>query len=267
MHALSLRQDSPFIAVGAEELSSDRAAATLLGTAVSEPGVISRADGGFVLIRELADISAEAQRMLMGLLEHGDGGSADPSGRADVRFCATITPQAQADPERFGLRADLVEQLAIPAIVVPPLREYAEDVPELLRTFVEQFVEENRLPFRRFGVAAQNRLRNYPWPGNVRELRALVRRMLVMSGPEEIPLDELERALRPVVNENASLLEQDLLSLPLRQAREQFEKAYLTQQLALCGGKVGLLAQRVGMERTHLYRKLRALDVNFRRSD
>ncbi len=269
LHAMSMRQDRPFIAVGADDLSSEHAAATLLGSADGEPGIFARADGGVVLIRELADISAEAQRILLDVLERGDY---PPAGRlarvrADVRFCATITPQAQVDPGHFGVRADLVEQLAIPAISVPPLREYAEDVPELLRTFVEQFVDENRLPFRRFGVAAQNRLRNYPWPGNVRELRALVRRLLVMPGPEEIPLDELESALRPVDSADASLLKQDLLSLPLREAREHFEKAYLTQQLALCDGKVGLLAQRVGMERTHLYRKLRALGVNFRRTD
>jgi len=89
--------------------------------------------------------------------------------------------------------------------------------------------------------------------------------VLIATGAEEIQLDELENALPPAKDQNGPLLEQDLLSLPLREAREQFEKAYLTQQLALSDGKVGQLAKRVGMERTHLYRKLRALGVNFRR--
>ena len=88
---------------------------------------------------------------------------------------------------------------------------------------------------------------------------------LIVPGPEEITLDELESALPPAGEQEVPLLKQDLLSLPLREAREQFEKAYLTQQLALCDGKVGQLAKRVGMERTHLYRKLRALGVNFRK--
>jgi DNA-binding NtrC family response regulator len=94
-----------------------------------------------------------------------------------------------------------------------------------------------------------------------------VQRLLIANGQEEIGLDELERELAPSTGDDASLLKKDLLSLPLREAREHFERAYLTQQLALCGGKVGQLAKRVGMERTHLYRKLRALGVDFRQTD
>jgi two-component system nitrogen regulation response regulator NtrX len=78
---------------------------------------------------------------------------------------------------------------------VPPLRDYAEDVPDLLRHYVDRLVDDEQLPFRRFSVAAQNRLRNYPWPDNVRELRNLVQRLLVLGGPEEIRLEEIEREL------------------------------------------------------------------------
>ena len=110
-------------------------------------------------------------------------------------------------------------------------------------------------------MAAQNRLRNYPWPDNLRELCALVRRVLLRGGAEEVSLDEAEHELASPSGE-ASLVKQDLLALPLREAREHFERAYLTQQLQLCGGKVGALAKRVGMERTHLYRKLRSLNID-----
>jgi len=123
------------------------------------------------------------------------------------------------------------------------------------------------LHYRRFSMAAQNRLRNYPWPGNVRELKNLVRQLLTVDGPEEIGLRELESSLRPPTDGSEPLVRQDLLALPMREAREHFERAYLTQQLALCGGRVGKLAERVGMERTHLYRKLRALGVDFRQSN
>jgi len=122
------------------------------------------------------------------------------------------------------------------------------------------------LPFRRFSVAAQNRLRNYPWPRNVRELRNMVKRLLILGGPEEISLSEVEGQLATDTADREPLVKQDLLAMPLREAREHFERAYLQQQLLLCGGKVGQLAKRVGMERTHLYRKLRSLGVDFRQS-
>jgi len=266
LHGLSARCEQPFVCLSGDDLPADRVAHTLLGSGTGdgvEPGFIAQAEGGILFLRELESLGADAQRMLAAIVEHGDYSPSDRSDRqkADSRFIASITPQAFADPEGHGVRSDLVEQLAISTIHIPALREYPEDVPELLRIFVEQFIDANQLSFRRFGVAAQNRLRNYPWPGNVRELRALVRRLLIASGPEEIS----ESALPPASGKEASFLKQDLLSLPLREAREQFEKAYLTQQLALCNGKVGQLAKRVGMERTHLYRKLRALGVNFRR--
>jgi DNA-binding NtrC family response regulator len=270
LHALSARCEQPFVCLGGDDLPADRLSHLLLSSGTGDSiqtGFIAQAEGGMLFLRELESFCTDAQRMLAAIIEHGEY---LPSGRSDrqktnIRFLASVTPQAYADPAGYGIRGDLMEQLAISTIRVPALRDYPEDVPELLRVFVEQFVDANRLPFRRFGVAAQNRLRNYPWPGNVRELRALVRRLLIASGPEEIALDELESALPPVSDQEISLLKLDLLSLPLREAREQFEKAYLTQQLALCDGKVGQLAKRVGMERTHLYRKLRALDINFRR--
>jgi DNA-binding NtrC family response regulator len=128
-------------------------------------------------------------------------------------------------------------------------------------------VDDQRLPFRRFSVAAQNRLRNYPWPGNIRELKNLVHRLLIRGGEEEIELAEIEHEIAGRAAADEPLVKQDLLALPLREAREHFERAYLTQQLQLCNGKVGQLAKRVGMERTHLYRKLRSLGVDFRQSE
>jgi DNA-binding NtrC family response regulator len=170
--------------------------------------------------------------------------------------------EAQSSPEPF--RRDLLAHLSVITLRVPPLRDYAEDVPDLLRYYVDRLVDEQHLPLRRFSVAAQNRLRNYPWPGNVGELKNLVQRVLILGAGEEIRLEEIERELAVKLAVDEPLVKQDLLALPLREAREQFERAYLQQQLLLCNGKVGQLAKRVGMERTHLYRKLRALGVDFR---
>ena len=162
------------------------------------------------------------------------------------------------------LRRDLVSLLSELSLRVPPLREYAEDVPELLTYYVDKLVDSEGLAFRRFSVAAQNRLRNYPWPDNVRELKNFVRRLLMSDSSEDISLEEVEAEINATSPADEPLVKQDLLALPLREAREQFERAYLQQQLVLCGGKVGQLAKRVGMERTHLYRKLRSLGVDFK---
>src|SRR5207244_158402 len=194
------------------------------------------------------------------------------AGAPFVSLIASSLREADAESRLFGreeaggerLRRDLLAHLNALIMRVPPLREYAEDVPELLRHQVDRLVDAEGLPFRRFSVAAQNRLRNYPWPDNVRELRHLVHRLLMHGGPEEIRLDEIERELAVQAPADEPLVKQDLLALPLREAREQFERAYLQQQLLLCNGKVGQLAKRVGMERTHLYRKLRSLGVDFR---
>ena len=209
-----------------------------------------------------------AQRLLLAALEANS--FTRKGGRAPQRFDVRILSSAQPGFETRGsepFRLDLLSNLNVLTLRIPPLRDYAEDVPELLRYYVDRLVDDERLPFRKFGVASQNRLRNYPWPGNIRELKNLVHRLLIQGGPEEIRLEEIEREISSQTPVDEPLVKQDLLALPLREAREHFERAYLTQQLQLCNGKVGQLAKRVGMERTHLYRKLRSLGVDFRQSE
>jgi two-component system nitrogen regulation response regulator NtrX len=272
LHVLSARRNEPFLKVVTSALSAENAACALLGTESSggiiEAGYLERADGGTLFIDELADSCEEVQRLLFGVLSQG---SYARIGRAqqipiDVRVIASLRPSSGVDGNDNAVRSDLIEKLSVTHLQVPPLRDYAEDVPDLLQHFVEKLVENVGLTYRRFGVAAQNRLRNYPWPGNVSELSNMVQRLLLKGGPEEIGLSELEAELKPAAPGNIPLVEQDLLSMPLREAREQFERAYLKQQLLICHGKVGQLAKRVGMERTHLYRKLRTLGIDFRQT-
>jgi two-component system nitrogen regulation response regulator NtrX len=224
-------------------------------------GVLARASGGILCLKDLGAMPPAAQmrfhELLAGVGEH------NAHERLDVRILATAAPGFENDS---GFLPQLSNLLGPVVIRVPALREHAEDVPELLRYYVDLFVERERLPFRRFSIAAQNRLRNYPWPGNVRELRQLVKQMLVLGGDDDIGLAEVESELAAESADSEPLIKQDLLAMPLREAREHFERAYLRQQLQLCGGKVGQLAKRVGMERTHLYRKLRALGVDFRQA-
>ena len=269
IHGLSRRADEPLTTLLAASLTESNYEEQLLGT-LSDGEVIAgafeRASGGTLVIDELTDLSLSAQRVLFGVLESGSFtpiGGTSPA-KLDARIIATIAPDYEARIEAGELRRDLVSHLSELMLRVPPLREYAEDVPELLTYYVDKLVDAEGLTFRRFSVAAQNRLRHYPWPDNVRELKNLVRRLLLSGKSSDIALDEVEAEISAAGPTGEPLVKQDLLALPLREAREQFERAYLQQQLELCGGKVGQLAKRVGMERTHLYRKLRSLGVDFK---
>jgi DNA-binding NtrC family response regulator len=269
LHEHSPRVNAPFVPLVASSLREADAEERLFGREDEGgrvTGVLEEAGGGTLFIHELEDLPPAAQRLLVGVFESGQ--FTRIGGRESLPFRARVLTSAQPGVEqRAGgeaLRRDLLAHLNVLIVRVPPLREYAEDVPDLLRLQVDRMVESEGLPFRRFNVAAQNRLRNYPWPDNVRELRHLVHRLLAHGGPEEIRLEEIERELAVQTPPDEPLVKQDLLALPLREAREQFERAYLQQQLLLCSGKVGQLAKRVGMERTHLYRKLRSLGVDFR---
>jgi two-component system nitrogen regulation response regulator NtrX len=258
------RSSGPFVVVLGGDLDTENCELRLFGEP-GAPGLLDSAQGGVLFIDDLALVSPEGQRRLLTVLRDGEYLSGTDGERHELesRVMASAPPGFEQD-EAFS--ADLMALLSGLVVRVPALRSYAEDVPELLRFHVDMLVDAEGLPYRRFSVAAQNRLRNYPWPGNLRELKSLVKRMLILGGGEEISLQEVEAQLDAGTPTDEPLVKQDILSMPLREAREHFERAYLQQQLMLCNGKVGQLAKRVGMERTHLYRKLRALGVDFRQA-
>jgi DNA-binding NtrC family response regulator len=162
-------------------------------------------------------------------------------------------------------RDDLYYQLNILPINIPALREHYEDVPVLLEYFVNHYIETEGLPYRKFSMAAQNRLRSYHWPGNIRELKNLVQRLLILGNEENITIDEVESRLgNKDINQNSAVTEGFNFDLPLRDARENFEKAYLEYQLKKAKGSVSKVANVVGMERTHLYRKLKMLGIELK---
>jgi DNA-binding NtrC family response regulator len=172
---------------------------------------------------------------------------------------ADLVDLAHRDPSL----EQLYYRLNVLSLGIPPLRERPDDVPDLVRFYADWFPNHEGLPYRSFTVSALNRLRNHSWPGNVRELRNLVQRLLILGGEGDVSVAEVEEALRQSPAEPAhagSHLE--IFKLPLREAREQFEREYLSYQLQLANGSVGKLAESVGMERTHLYRKLRALGID-----
>lgn len=269
LHALSRRADQPLVSITAASLLDSNVEEQLLGSESDgeiHAGAFERAENGTLVIDDLSDLSDKAQKIIAAVLEDAEYtrlGSSTPIS-LNARIVATVSNDYDAQVASGALRRDIVAHIGALTLQVPPLREYSEDVPELLAYYVDKLVDSEGLTFRRFSVAAQNRLRNYPWPDNVRELKNLVRRLLLSGSEKDITLQEVEAEITAVASAHEPLVKQDLLALPLREAREQFERAYLQQQLVLCGGKVGRLAKRVGMERTHLYRKLRSLGVDFK---
>ena len=152
------------------------------------------------------------------------------------------------------------------AIRIPSLSEHIEDIPELLEYYVNWYSDQEQLPYRHFDVAAQNLLRNHRWSGDITQLKQFIKTILSNGDSEAIGLDEIEQTLRlmtlaaEVEDGNRMQISIDL-GLDLRDAREAFEREYLSRHLALCGHNMTELARRVGQERTHLYRKLKALGL------
>ncbi len=157
---------------------------------------------------------------------------------------------------------ELYDHLAEITIQVPALSERSEDVPELLNFYINHLPDQEQTPYRKMAFAAQNHLRNYAWPGNIRELKNMVRQLQLLGGEGDIELDEVLALLEAELAEQKQQKDITWYELDLRDAREAFERDYLLHHLEQVDGKVGDLAKIVGMERTHLYRKLRALNIN-----
>jgi len=261
--------DGEFILLDHCDLETETLRASLLGSensGKSHQGVFDRARGGSLFIPDLQDLSSEAVKIINQVLESGHFVHEEGSNRIplDCRVIAggslDLVNESQDDP----LLQKLYYRLNVLPLQLPALRERKDDIPELIRFYADRFPTDENLPYRPFSVSAQNRLRNHGWPGNLRELRNIVKRLLILGGEGEVTVDDVENALR----ENPSAPAGDehrhpkFFDLPLREAREQFEREYLAYKLYETGGSVGKLAEAVGMERTHLYRKLRALGVD-----
>ncbi len=164
--------------------------------------------------------------------------------------------------EQGDFSRDLYDCLAEFVIHLPPLQQRAEDVPELLNFYVNHLPDIEQTPYRKLSVAAQNYLRHYSWPGNLRELKNLVRQLQLAGGETEIKQNEVEALIERTQQAQSSSSQNTRYDLELREAREEFERDYLLYHLKKVDGKVGDLAKISGMERTNLYRKLRALDIN-----
>jgi len=275
MHMKSARADGPFVVLNAAAMVPDRVELELFGTeegAGTGPrkvGALEEAHMGSLYIDEVSDMPLETQgKILRVLVEQrfqrlGGGG---PKVHVDVRVISSTSRELQKEMSSGRLREDLFHRLNVVPIRVPGLSERREDIPELVRHFVQAISVASGLVPRRIGEDAMAVLQSHDWPGNVRQLRNNLERLMILVGGDAdtiITADMLpDEIISPVPLSTNGAGGEHLMSLPLRDAREIFEREYLLAQVNRFGGNISRTAEFVGMERSALHRKLRALGVN-----
>ena len=271
VHAIGAGRDREFIVLSEDDFSDRGLARELFGSetgGVVTPGVLEMCKGGTILVDNVASIPVQDQKILSHLLERKQfsriGGNT--LHKLEVRIMVATSRNLQAEVKAGRFDGKLYFQLNAVPIHIPALREHLTDVPELLRHYVDFYCSRENYPYRSFSIAAQNLLQHCAWPGNIRELANLVQRLLILSTSDEVSAEEIELALgeNALHSEPETAWREKLYQLPLREARESFERDYLLYQLKQVEGNISKLSGRVGLERTHLYRKLRALGINTR---
>ncbi len=267
LHNNSVRRDGPFIDVAVGSISPENSTVEFFGKEENGKvyqGLLEQAHGGTLFLGEITGMDLKTQARLLSALESSSflrvGGS--ESVRVDIRVIASTRVVLDEEVNEGRFRQDLFYLLNEVSLDICSLREHGEDVPSLLSYYVDYFINVEKLPFRKFSMASQNYLRNYSWPGNVRELRNLVQRLMILGAGDDIELDEVKAALGSIASDpvlNSAV--PDFFNFPLKEAREHFEKSYLEYHFEQTEGSVAKLAAAIGMERTHLYRKLHSLNI------
>jgi two-component system, NtrC family, nitrogen regulation response regulator NtrX len=274
VHTASARTDGPFVVINAAAMTPERMEIELFGaeaqngTQERKIGALEEADGGSLFIDEIADMPRETQNKILRVLVDQTfqrvGGTNKLS--VDVRIISSTSRNIEAEIAAGKFREDLYHRLSVVPVRVPPLAERREDIPDLVRYFMEQISLATGLPRRLIGEDAMAVLQSHDWPGNVRQLRNNVERLMILAGgdPEAVitasmlPQD-VGSMVPSMPNGNGG---EQLMGLPLREAREVFEREYLVAQISRFGGNISRTAEFVGMERSALHRKLKALGID-----
>jgi two-component system nitrogen regulation response regulator NtrX len=274
IHGLSNRSASPFVVINAAAITPERMEEELFGIEQgngSQPrkvGALEEAHGGTLFIDEIADMPRETQNKILRVLVDQTfqrvGGNNKVA--VDVRVISSTGRNLEAEITAGRFREDLYHRLSVVPIRVPPLAERREDIPELVDYFIDQISQATGLAKRRIGADALAVLQSHDWPGNVRQLRNNVERLMILAsgGPEAVitagmlPQD-VGSMIPSMPNGNGG---EQLMALPLREAREVFEREYLAAQISRFGGNISRTAEFVGMERSALHRKLKALGID-----
>lgn len=267
IHSLSDRNNNPIITVNLSQLNDENIEETLLGKENGShftQGILEQAHGGSIILENVAQLSLEAQNKLANIINDNEYFRVNGKNllSKNVRFLTVSRDDLSILVDEKEFSEALFYKLNILPLDIPPLSSHPEDIPDLIAFYIHYFVEEEHLHYRHFPIAVQNRLRNHTWHGNIQELKTVVQQLLILGKSEEVTLNEVNELITKKSQNRA--ISEDLLplDLPLREAREQFEKAYLLAQFKSCEGNIAKLAEKVGMERTNLYRKLKSLDID-----
>ena len=270
VHENSPRAHAAFVELNLAAMPSDNVAQALFGSEVDGKVVLGRfeeARGGTLFINEVLGLNLETQNMLLSALQEHQftrlGGNEYIELNVRVIVTTSGSPQKAVNDGLFS--EDLYYRLNVIPIEVPSLRERRKDLPELVSLFIKDIANKNQLETPNITDNALELLTQYKWPGNVRQLQNVLQRLLVLNSGEEIDKAKVNIAIggEADMRRKSSKLP-DYFNSDMRKAKEEFERAYLTHHLTSVEGNVSKLAKKVGLERTHLYRKLKNLDINAR---
>ncbi|WP_297322996.1 sigma-54 dependent transcriptional regulator [uncultured Bartonella sp.] len=271
IHALSNRANGPFITINAATITPERMEIELFGTEMDggerKVGALEEAHGGILYIDEIADMPRETQNKILRVLTDQTfervGGSKRV--KVDVRIISSTAQNLEGLIAEGRFREDLFHRLAVVPISVPALASHREDIPELIEYFIHQISEQAGIKPREIGEDTMAILQAHSWPGNIRQLRNNIERLLILArgegGDGPITAELLPAEVGDTLPRAPTDSDVHIMALPLREARELFEKEYLVAQINRFGGNISRTAEFVGMERSALHRKLKSLGV------
>ena len=269
IHAQSDRAAGPFVVVGCATIEPDRMEEVLFGRESGDQngaqGLLEQAHGGVIYFDEVADMPLVTQSKILRVLvdQKFQRVGGNDQIKVDLRVLSSTSCDLEVEIAERRFREELFHRLNVVPVEVPTLEERREDIPELVEHFVEHFNNTQGLNMRKLSDDAATLLQTLPWPGNIRQLRNVIERILILSdgtGPisaAEIPTDKQKSA---GANDGGGM-SANWATLPLREAREAFEREYLITQINRFGGNISKTANFVGMERSALHRKLKSLGV------
>jgi two-component system nitrogen regulation response regulator NtrX len=273
IHAESLRRDQIFVELNCAAIPEAHIEAELFGvrhaaagngsqgTPTEQRGTLERADGGTLFLDEVGDMSLKTQAKVLSALDDQlftPVGGTQPL-RVDVRLIASTNKDLEEEIAKGNFREDLFYRLNVVPFFVPPLRERKQDIPPLAREFLAEFGRQYGRPRMEIGEEALETLSQYRWPGNVRELKNVIERVLILN-PRVLRIER--KHLPPLTYKSATRSAEEFSSL--QQARDAYEREYIQKKIEEARNNISHAAELLGLERSHLYRKMKALGIGIR---
>jgi len=276
IHQWSLRAAAPFIVVSAARMAPERVEEELFGSeteGVARPGLLEQAHGGTLFLDEIADMPLTTQGKILRVLtdqSYTRVGGQRPV-KVDVRVLSATSRNLADEIAEGRFREDLFYRLNVVPVRIPPLRERREDIPELVTHFLARFAAERRMSAPTLSDEALAALQAHDWPGNVRQLRNIIERTIILAPGDRVGRIEVDLLPPEVLDHPASVgvtsATMTIMGSPLREARESFEREYLRVQIRRFSGNISRTASFIGMERSALHRKLKALGLGDKRDE